>query len=290
MGPDSGRRVSAVLRMTSPLLEARDLSFDYPGAPEGIRALRGIDLDLERGELAIAIGPNGSGKSTLIKVLAGLLAPTSGRVMLDGRPLSSLSPRERARAIAVVPQFLPALPEVRVEEFVLGGRYARLDRWKRITAGDRRIVDDALSECDAGELAERGMNELSGGQRQRALVARALAQEPRVLLVDEPTNALDPEHQIRTFDLVARLRSGDRSALVVTHDLSLASQYATRLLLLERGAIAAQGDVEHVLRREVLEPVYGANLYFGRWPSEGTRADAGRPFVLPRRADSLNPR
>jgi iron complex transport system ATP-binding protein len=273
--------------MQTPLLEARGVSFEYPdGAGGGIRALRDVDLALEPGELAVAIGPNGSGKSTLTKVLAGLLAPSQGSVLLRGRPLADFSPRERAREIAVVPQFLPELPEVRVEEFVLGGRYARLDRWQRIRAEDRRIVAAALSECDASDLAQRAMTELSGGQRQRALIARALAQEPRVLLVDEPTNALDPDHQIRTFDLVARLRSFDRSALVVTHDLSLASQYATRLLLLERGEIAAQGDVESVLRKEVLEPVYGANLYFGRWPSDGSRADSGRPFVLPRRGVS----
>jgi iron complex transport system ATP-binding protein len=250
-----------------------------------LRALDGVDLALRAGELVVAIGPNGSGKSTLVKLLAGLLEPQSGSVLLEGRPLASFDPRERARRIAVVPQFLPALPEVRVEDFVLGGRYARLDRWKTIHREDRRIVADALEQCDAVDLLERGMTELSGGQRQRVLIARALAQEARVLLVDEPTNALDPEHQIRVFDLVARLRSTDRCALVVTHDLNLASQYATELVLLQNGRVAAQGDVEHVLQPAVLQPVYGENLYFGRWPADGERKDAGRPFVLPRRAD-----
>jgi iron complex transport system ATP-binding protein len=263
------------------ILEARGIAYEYPG---GLRALDGIDVALDPGDLAVAIGPNGSGKSTLIKVLAGLLAPQAGEVRLAGRPVARFAPRERAREIAVVPQFLPALPEVRVEEFVLGGRYARLGRWNTIHAEDRRIVAESLAQCDAADLLQRDMIELSGGQRQRVLVARALAQEARVLLVDEPTNALDPEHQIRVFELVARLRSTDRSALVVTHDLNLASQYATRLFLLQSGRIAAQGDVEHVLRREVLEPVYGENLYFGRWPDDAQRADAGRPFVLPRRA------
>jgi iron complex transport system ATP-binding protein len=267
--------------VTRSILEARGVAYEYPG---GIRALDGIDLALERGELAVAIGPNGSGKSTLIHVLAGLLAPQAGDVLLDGRPIASFAPRARAREIAVVPQFLPALPEVRVEEFVLGGRYARLGRWKTIHAEDRRIVAESLAQCDAADLLDRSMTELSGGQRQRVLVARALAQEPRVLLVDEPTNALDPEHQIRVFELVARLRSTDRSALVVTHDLNLASQYATRLYLLQRGKIAAQGDVESVLQPGVLQPVYGENLFFGRWPDDEQRSDSGRPFVLPRRA------
>lgn len=269
--------------MTPPLLEARRLVYAYPG---GLRALDGVDLVLQPGELAVAIGPNGSGKSTLIKLLAGLIEPLAGNVSIAGRPLASFAPRERAREIAVVPQFLPALPEVRVLDFVLGGRYARLDRWKSIHAEDRRSVTAALDECDAADLADRSMTELSGGQRQRVLVARALAQEARLLLIDEPTNALDPEHQIRTFELVLRLRSTNRTALVVTHDLSLASQYATRLFLLQQGRIVAEGDVEHVLRPEVLAPVYGQNLYFGRWPADATRRDSGRPFVLPRRARS----
>jgi len=267
--------------VTRAILEARAVSYEYPGA---LRALDRIDVVLERGELVVAIGPNGSGKSTLVKTLAGLLAPCAGEVLLDGRAIASFAPRERAREIAVVPQFLPALPEVRVEEFVLGGRYARLGRWKTIHAEDERAVEDALARCDALDLAARGMTELSGGQRQRVLVARALAQEARVLMIDEPTNALDPEHQIRVFELVAKLRSSDRSALVVTHDLNLASQYATRLLLLRDGRVAAQGSVEDVLRRDVLEPVYGANLFYGRWPAEPDRSDSGRPFVLPRRA------
>jgi iron complex transport system ATP-binding protein len=267
------------------LLEARGLTYAYPG---GVRALEGIDLRLERGDLAVAIGPNGSGKSTLVKLLAGLLEPESGSVAIEGRPLASLGPRVRARAIAVVPQFLPALPEVRVDEFVLGGRYARLGRWKTIHAEDQRAVAGALDQCDVGDLSRRSMTELSGGQRQRVLVARALAQEARLLLIDEPTNALDPEHQIRVFDLVARLRSSDRTALVVTHDLSLASQYATRLFLLQDGRIAARGAVEEVMRPEVLQPIYGEHLYFGRWPSDASEACAGRPFVLPRRGREVH--
>jgi iron complex transport system ATP-binding protein len=264
--------------MSPPLLDARGLVFEYAG---GLRALDGVDVSLAEGELAVVIGPNGSGKSTLLKVLAGLLEPRSGNVALEGRALGAFSARERARRIAVVPQFLPALPEVRVEDFVLGGRYARLDRWKTIHASDRAAAALALEQCDAADLAQRSMAELSGGQRQRVLVARALAQGARVLLVDEPTNALDPEHQIAVFELVARTRAGTGAALVVTHDLNLASQYATRLVLLERGRVAAQGDVERVLQREVLEPVYGAHLYYGRWP-QSARADSGRPFVLPR--------
>jgi iron complex transport system ATP-binding protein len=254
------------------VLEARQVAFEYPGP---LRALDGIDVRLARGELAVVIGPNGSGKSTLLKILAGLLAPSAGDVSLDGRSIAAYSARERARAIAVVPQYLPALPEVRVEDFVATGRYAHVTRFAAIDATDKSVVQRALQQCDAADLAQRSLAELSGGQRQRVLIARAIAQETRILLVDEPTSALDPEHQIRVLDLVASLVGAERTALLVMHDLNLASQYATRILLLDRGRVVADGDVEHVLVRDVLEPVYGRHLYYGR------ASASGRPFVLP---------
>ena len=271
------------------LLEARGVVFDYAGP---LRALDGVDLALARGDLVAVIGPNGSGKSTLVKVLGGLLRPSSGEVLLEGTPLVSLRSRERARKLAVVPQFLPALPDVRVEEFVLSGRYARVARFSPASPADRAAVASALEVCDAADLSLRAMAELSGGQRQRVLLARALAQEAPVLLVDEPTSGLDPEHQIRVLDLVASLvadgsprKTSDgvaRAALFVTHDLNLAGQYAGRAVLLDRGRVAASGPVESVLRRDVLEPVYGEHLHYGTWPDG---AAAGRPYVLPRRAE-----
>jgi iron complex transport system ATP-binding protein len=266
------------MNSSTALSSARRVAYDYPGP---LRALDSVDLDLHAGELAVVIGPNGSGKSTLVKVLAGLVEPREGEVRIDGRPLAAFTPRERARRIAVVPQFLPALPEVLVADFVLSGRYARMERWKAAGTLDRRAVDRALEACDAADLACRGMTELSGGQRQRVLVARAVAQEAAVLLVDEPTNALDPEHQIRVFDLLASLRSEERAALVVTHDLNLAAQYATRLVLMDRGRIVADGEPRAVLERRVLEPVYGSHLFYGAWPeASGLRG----PFVLPCRS------
>ena len=262
------------------LLEARAVVHEYPGP---IRALDGVDLALDPGELVAVIGPNGSGKSTLVKVLGGLVTPTSGEVRLEDRDLATLAPRERARSIAVVPQFLPALPEVKVEDFVASGRYARIARFASATTADRAAVRRGLAECDVADLKDRSMAELSGGQRQRVLLARALAQEAPVLLVDEPTSGLDPEHQIRILDLAASISgapTSPRAALIVTHDLNLAGQYASRVVLLDRGQVAAQGTVESVLRREVLEPVYGSQLYYGTWPDG---PGAGRPYVLARR-------
>jgi iron complex transport system ATP-binding protein len=262
-------------------LSAGGIAYEYPGHPAPLRALDGLDVDLCAGELAVVIGPNGSGKSTLVKVLAGLLVPSRGEVKIDGRPLAALAPRERARRIAVVPQFLPALPDVLVADFVLSGRYARLSRWRTASIEDRRAADGALAACDAADLADRSMTELSGGQRQRILIARAVAQEAAVLLVDEPTNALDPEHQVRTFDLLAQLSTHERAVLVVTHDMNLAGQYATRLVLLDEGRVVADGPPERVLVRAVLEPVYGAHLYYGVWPEGPDGTGRRGPFVLP---------
>jgi iron complex transport system ATP-binding protein len=256
-------------------LVARGLEFAYP---DQARALRGVDFELGTGELVAVIGPNGSGKSTLLKLLSGVLAADAGTIELEGRALPSISTRVRAALIALVPQFLPALPDVLVEDFVLSGRYTRLSRWKAATLADRGAALEALTACDADALARRGMTELSGGQRQRVLIARAVAQAARFVLVDEPTNALDPEHQIRVFELLLALTGDGRGAVVVTHDLNLASQYASRVVLLDEGRVVATGTAGEVLRRPTLEPVYGSHLFYGEWP------DLGRPFVLPHRS------
>ena len=260
-------------------LLAERLAFEYPGAATGpVRALDGIDLSVDDGELLGVIGPNGSGKSTLLRCLGGLLTPRSGAVYLRGRPLAARTGRERALEIAMVPQYLPELPDVLVSDFVLGGRYAHIGRWSGPSAVDRRAVVLALQAADVADLDRRLMTELSGGQRQRVLVARALAQEARVLLVDEPTASLDPEHQIHVFGLISRTVAQGRAAVVVTHDLNLASQFATRLALVDQGRLVAEGPVAEVLCREVLEPVYGTDLHFGTMrQADGTQ----RPFVLP---------
>lgn len=256
-------------------LACRGLEHDYPGP---LRALDGVDVSLAEGELVAVIGPNGSGKSTLLKCLAGLLAPSAGEVLVDGQPLGLFEDRARARCLAVVPQFLPALHDIAVRDFVRGGRYAHFGRWQGPGPADRGAVDRALQAADVGDLASRWMSELSGGQRQRVLVARALAQEARYLLVDEPTTSLDPEHQLQIFELIARAVADGRAALVATHDLNLAAQFATRIVLLERGAVRADGPIARVLTPAVLQPVYGASLRFGTFRA----ADgAERPCVIP---------
>lgn len=255
------------------LLTAQSLSYAYRGE---IHALNGVSVGLEAGELLTVLGPNGSGKSTLLKLLGGLLMPDTGAVLSGERDLGSLTSRERARRIAVVPQVLDALPEMQVHDFVLGGRYAHLGMWRGISAADRQAVDDALCRADVGDLGDRLVAELSGGQRQRVLVARALAQESEILLCDEPTASLDPEHQLLVLEILKGCCTRGKSVVFVTHDLNLASQFGDRTLLLDEGVAVAEGRVGDVLRPDVLTPVYGPRLLFETFPGE-----EGCPIVLP---------
>ena len=257
--------------MKRALVEARGVVYSYP---DGTPAVCGVDLDIAAGELVVLLGPNGSGKTTLLKLVSGLYAPDSGEVRMDGEVLHRLVPRARARRIAVVPQYLPSLFEVRVDAFVAAGRYAHLGFWRELRVHDLSAVDRALQEADAADLAGRLLSQLSGGQRQRVLVARALAQEADLLLFDEPTASLDPDHQVRVFALIGELVRRGRAAMVVTHELSLASQFATRTVLLDAGRVVASGSPEEVLARETLTPVYGKHLWFGQ-------GGGGRPVVVP---------
>ncbi len=262
-------------------LRCRAATLDYPGP---LRALEEVDLDLRPGDLTAVLGPNGAGKSTLLRLCAGLLAPTGGSVELDGRPVDALRPRERARRLAVVPQELRALPDVDVATFVGGGRYGHLGALRTPGPADAAAVRAALAACDVEGLGERLLTQLSGGQRQRVLIARALAQEASFLVVDEPTSWLDPEHQLATFELLARLAGEGRAVLVATHDLNLASQFASAIVILRGGRVAARGTPDEVLVPDVLEPVYGPHLRCGRWPAGPGGAE--RPYAVPWRGGS----
>ena len=267
------------------LIEGRGLAHTYPG---GVEALADLDLSISTGELICILGPNGARKSTLLKALAGLLPITAGSIAWRGEPMISWSPKQRARRLAFVPQSLMALPEVTVGTFVAQGRYAHQGVFTRVTPEDRQAVEQALEQADLADLADRAMPDLSGGQRQRCLVARALAQQSELLLIDEPTNALDPEHQIAIFQLIESLTHEERAVAVVTHDLNLASQFASRIVLLNEGRKVADGTVNEVLERSVLEPVYGPGLRYSSWKiEEGGAGDSGeRPIVLPWRSNS----
>ena len=225
------------------------------------------------------VGPNGAGKTTLLRLLSGALEPQSGEVRLDDRPLGELDDRERARAIAVVPQSEASPFPVSVREMVGMGRYAHLGPWERAGSRDRDIVDRALERCGVSALAEREIGEVSGGEGQRVRVARALAQEAPVLLLDEPTADLDLRYRMELFHLLCELRADGLGVLVITHDLNLASRFADELLLLHQGVARACGAPGEVLSREILEEVYEWPLRMVPHPGPG--GDAGAPQTVP---------
>lgn len=239
-------------------------------------ALCGVDATVRAGEILGVIGPNGSGKSTLVRVLAGVRSADQGDVALDDRPLATYSMRERGRSIALVPQETHLAFPMRVRELVLLGRSAHTGPFGWEHAGDLHAAHDAMLRTDTLALADRLVDQLSGGERQRAVLARALAQEPRVLLLDEPTSFLDLRHTVLLLDLVRDLCRDRRLAVVlVVHDLNLAAMYCDRLLLLSAGEVAAVGRPEEVLTYARLCRVYQTELYVA--PNDIT----GQTIVLP---------
>lgn len=235
------------------MLRARDLAFGY-GA-HGV--LDGVSLDVPQGSLVGLVGPNGAGKSTLLRCLCGALRPRRGRVELEGAELARMRPAEIARRIAVVPQASdPAFP-VTVEYFVGMGRFAREPFLGGPTAHDRDVVRRCLAEMRVEHLATRAVHRLSGGEFRRVLIAQALAQEPRLLLLDEPVQQLDLLHQLEVMTFArAFTRRGGTAGVIVLHDLSLASRWCDAVVLLHRGRVLAAGPPREVLTVERLREAY----------------------------------
>lgn len=260
------------------------LGFSYPGAARP--AVDGVSLEVPAGACTALLGPNGSGKSTLLRLLLGTLSPALGAVSFEGRPVSAWPRAEMARRVGVVPQGEEINFPITVGEMVMMGRYPHLGRWRREGEADRRAVEAALERCDILELAERPISTLSGGERQRALVARALAQEPGVLVLDEPTAALDVKHEMAIFELLRDLGRGGVTVLLVTHSLNLASRFADRLVLLSRGRVAARGAPAEVIDQRRIEEVYGWPVRVTAHPGPGP--DAGAPQVTPLQSDIVH--
>ncbi len=240
--------------------------------------LSAVNLRVRPGEMAGIIGPNGSGKSTLLKVLGRLLQPWGGMVYLNGRRLADLSLREVARCVAMLPQAPVSPPELTVCELVGYGRYPHVPWLKRLGPVDREAIERAIRECRLEALAAKPLATLSGGERQRAWLAMALAQEPRVMLLDEPVTFLDINHQLELLDLIADLnRKRGVTVIMVMHDLNLAARYCRRLVALKAGRVVADGPVEEVLCPEVLREVFQVEVRVGRDPV------TGRPVCYPDR-------
>lgn len=246
----------------------------------GTTVLRGIDVEVADGEWVALIGPNGSGKTTLLRVVAGM-HPAAGEARLGDVEVRALGKRERALRIAIVPQS-PIVPGgMSVLDYVLLGRNPHISYWGTESLGDVKVAMDLLDKLDLQDFDARLMRTLSGGERQRAVLARALAQEAGVLLLDEPTAALDLGHRQQVLEHVDGLRR-ERGIAVLSavHDLTLAAQYADRLVLLDKGRVAAEGTPSEVLTADRLTHHYGA-------PVSILRDDDGNPVVVPRRDRGL---
>jgi len=250
------------------MLEARNITINYRQRV----AVEGVSLKLSPREVVAVIGPNGAGKSTLLHALNGTLSPVSGEILLAGRPLSSYVRRALGRRVAVVAQEADVRFPVTVLEFVLGGRYAwaNITSWGWETEHDLQIVGEILRETELQEFSTRLMNELSGGERQRAVLARALATEAGILLLDEPTANLDLGHQAAILSLV-RERCDTRAAgaIVVMHDINLTAEFADYVLLLKNGRRVAFGSPNEVLTAELLREVFAVQVLVDAHPMTG---------------------
>ncbi|MFF0479176.1 ABC transporter ATP-binding protein [Streptomyces sp. NPDC004284] len=232
----------------------------------GTLVLDGVSLALAPGTVTGLLGPNGSGKSTLLRLLAGVLAPDSGVVTLDGDPLDGLGRRTVARRLATVEQQADTQTDLTVADVVRLGRIPHRRAWTPPSAADETAVRTALERTGLTDRARQPWRTLSGGERQRVQIARALAQEPRELLLDEPTNHLDIQHQLDLLALVADLRL---TAVVALHDLNLAAMYCDRLVVLARGRVVAGGPPEEVLTEELIAEVYGVRAAVTRPGPDG---------------------
>ncbi len=250
---------------------ARELSVSL-GRTEVVQR---VSARVERGEWLALVGPNGAGKTTLLRALAGLVS-FAGTVVLEGRPVGSSSRRELARLVALVPQLPQIPPELTVAEYVLLGRTPHIGYLATETRGDRLAAERAIARLGLRPFVARPLGSLSGGELQRAVLARALAQEAPILLLDEPTTGLDLGGQQQALELVDALRRDERLTVIsALHDLSLAGQYADRLLLLDRGRVVGEGDPHAVLTEQTIARHYDAQVRVLR--------EDGAVFVLPMR-------
>ena len=254
-------------------LESQAVSFAYvPGEP----VLADVHVGVSGGEVVGIIGPNGSGKSTFLRILCGFLRPDAGRVLLDNRPLRTIGGRERARLLAFLPQTVTPAFALTAFEVVLMGRYPRLGPLGAPSPRDRDVALRCMRETETEALRQRDFGTLSGGERQRVLLASILAQEPDLLLLDEPTAALDIHHQAEIFALLRELATTGYGVATVTHDLNVAGQFCDRLVLMSsRARIVAQGTARQVLTAELLSDAYESPILVTEHPITGT------PLVCP---------
>ncbi len=259
-------------------ITVEDLHFSYGAFNRSDDILKGLSFEIRPGEILGVLGPNASGKTTLIKNLAGLLKPRSGTIRIGSRNLDSLPRGELARTLAFVPQEEEMFLSFSVEQVVMMGRSPYLGAWGFESETDRRKTIEAMEAADILTLRDRGFHNLSGGERQRVVLARALAQEAPLLLLDEPTSHLDIRYQIQILDLCSRLNR-ERSLTIVLsiHDLNLACLYAHRLLILKEGSLFALEEPKRAVTAQTIQAVFGTRTTIG------FHTDTGLPYALPQR-------
>lgn len=237
---------------------------------------RELSVTIPDGAFTVIVGPNACGKSTLLRALSRLLAPAEGQVILDGRSLRDLPPKEVARRLGLLPQSSSAPEGITVADLVARGRYPHQSFLRQWSKADEEAVIRAMEATRVAELSGRLMHELSGGQRQRVWIAMVLAQETPILLLDEPTTFLDIAHQIELMELLADLNAAGRTIVAVLHDLNQACRYATHLIAMKNGAVLAEGQPSSIVTEQLVEEVFGLASVIIRDPV------AGSPLIVPR--------
>jgi iron complex transport system ATP-binding protein len=271
-GPEDGAA-------TPTTLVAEDLRLAYDDRV----VVDGLSVAIPPGSFTVVVGPNASGKSTLLRALARTLAPRAGRVLLDGTPLDRLPTKDVARRLALLPQSPLAPDAITVEDLVARGRFPYQRLFRQWSPDDAVAVAAAMAATGVDDLADRAVNELSGGQRQRVWLAMALAQDTPLLLLDEPTTFLDIAHQYEVLDLCAQMHEQGRTLVAVLHDLNQAARYATHLIAMDAGRIAAQGPPADVLTADLVRDVFGLACQVVPDPETGT------PMVVPSRRSKTVP-
>ncbi len=251
-----------------PAIDAQELFFKV----EAKTLLDGVDLHADHGRMVGLIGPNGAGKSTFLRAISGVLRLQGGSIHLDGRDMQSLTSREVAADMAIVPQILPYTHGFTVMELVLMGRYPHLGRFQIEGKEDARIAWDAMRLTETEQFSDRRLDTLSGGERQRVIVSRALAQLPRILLLDEPTANLDVLQQLKVLGLVRELVDEGLTAIAAIHDLTLAARFCDRLVLLSEGRVLAAGQPNEILTTDRIAAAFGVEAAVYRDPNTGSLA------------------
>ena len=255
--------------MVAVKLAITDLSFGYNGKA----TIKDVFLEVERGEVVSLVGPNGAGKSTLIKCIDRILRPQRGTVLVDGKAASLMGSKDFSRMMGYVPQSTKEIFPYTVFDIVLMGRRPHIG-W-RVTGGDVKVVAKTLKFMGIEQFASRYFDELSGGEKQKIAMARAIVQEPEILLLDEPTSNLDIKHQLEVMRTVRLLvEKGGISAIMAMHDLNLASRFSDKIVMLKDGRVFEMGRPESVLIPENIEKVYGVR-------AEVIKDSTGRPYVMP---------